>query len=79
MNPTLEDFVMAHRHLYYTGEACLSDAEYDVLESEALRVLPKNSPLHKHGGPSDAETVKKIARQIQKHKKAQEKKYMELL
>ncbi len=75
---TLEDFVLAHRHLYYTGEACISDSEYDLLESEALKVLDSDSPLHGAGGPSNVESVLKLAAKILKAKKALEEKYKPL-
>ncbi len=58
---TLEELVLAHRHLYYIGRPVISDREYDVIETLARRLLPMDSEVHKSGGESDSRRIQTIS------------------
>lgn len=52
--PTLEEFVMAHRYRYYVlAQPSIPDHVYDVLEAQARKILPNNSPVHGVGSDSE--------------------------
>lgn len=65
---TLEDFIMAHRYLYYcVNSPQISDSRYDVIESAALRVLPESSAIRKTGSSFESdysEAQKQIAKKL---------------
>lgn len=49
MDP-VEERLLAHRYLYYVlNTPVISDYAYDRLERAALRVVPKDSALHRPG------------------------------
>lgn len=60
----LEHLILAHRHLYYSGEAVISDYEYDKLESAARNLLPESSEVHSCGEVRQNIEVLKIAGMI---------------
>ena len=55
MKHSIQDVCMAHRYLYYVrNNPVISDFEYDMLEKEAVKDIPKDHPLNKAG--SDMES-----------------------
>lgn len=62
----LEHLILAHRHLYYSGEAVISDYEYDKLESAARNLLPESSEVHSCGEARHNIEVLKIAAMIKR-------------
>lgn len=64
----LEHLILAHRHLYYSGEAVISDYEYDKLESAARNLLPESSEVHSFGEVSHNIEVLKIVGMIKRGK-----------
>lgn len=62
----LEHLILAHRHLYYSGEAVISDYEYDKIESAARNLLPESSEVHSYGEVQRNIEVLKIAAMIKR-------------
>jgi hypothetical protein len=62
----LEDFVLAHRHLYYSGESVMDDYQYDKIEKALNFLSPNGIVATSVGGESDDPKIKDLANKIKR-------------
>lgn len=62
----LEDLVLAHRHLYYSGEAILSDYAYDHLEKAVVILMPHGVIANQVGGECEIGKIKDLANALKR-------------
>lgn len=57
----LETLVLAHRYLYYVcNTPVISDLEYDILEKQAMKLLPESSQVFRPGSDLESSYTQEV-------------------